>query len=889
MPDSWGLFFALVRSLWLLYDAGSTDGGIVLRILIVVCALLVLAIPVTGWWLCQRALPVTDGVLTLEPLMHGAQIRFDDRGIPYIEASSDRDLWLVEGYVHASDRIFQMDMLRRAARGQMSEVFGDQCLVDDKLMRTVGIPHVAEAELKKLSQDVRAYLDAYSMGVNEYLRRNVKTLPLEFAMLAYRPEPWKPVDTLCVLKYLQFEADESWRLDDLRQRILDKQGAKIASEIFEEPLRSAIEQAPTPIAPPTEAPAPATTPAVLPDTQQTAPLDQTAPTTKTVPVTKTTPRVVPTIRTAPRVTPSRPAPTGTTGALPAQKSMPSLASYHRAMASISKTCASMDSRIGSNAFAIAANLSDTKGCLLACDKHTVFTVPDRFYQIGLKSPSIHLVGATVPGVPGILTGRNDFVCFGSVNVRADAQDLILEEFSAQFPNKYRSAEGWQNVTESIEEIPVRLKKNLLHKVLMTKHGPVLSRTETTGVALNWTGSRPAKPIIEALWKMNKAKDISSFSMALDDYQGNPQTFVFADRKGGVAVKVAGAVPDRRRFGGGSVLVPGWLVRQDPPLMKPAELPQDLNGKEGFVIAGEQRIPGHPSIGTPYPTMRIRQILSNYKRSGQRTGLPELGLLQSDQTAPLVELVRSELKRAVDKTELIDKMQITALEQLKNWDGQLTAGSVPAAIYESFINTLAHQMLEPKLGADATAEYMERWPRWTVFVERTLRNHPNQWLPPGQRSYDAFLISTFSMALKGVRVSSEKEDAKAVSWGTLHKATFRHPIVKYVPTFEKMAPFLDVGPTAVGGDQDTVNACNIKPSKDAWNFASTIGPTLRILTDMSDDDKIYANLALGQSGQMISSNRADQLKAWQMLEPHAMAFSAKQMEKQAQHKLILTNQ
>jgi len=744
---------------------------------------------------------------------------------------------------------------------------------------------------------------------------------------------------------LQFEADDSWRLDDLRQRVLDKQGVKIASEIFEEPLRNAVEQAPAPIAPPTAAPAPAP-PAVVPDTPGATPLQKTGSTTggaatsatarstgstteasgtsaatgATRPALRnapprTAPRITP-VRTAPRVVPTPnetplPAPAGTDdassspqGALPASsnnflasgagnsaksRAFPALQSYHRAMASVTGACASMDPRIGSNAFAVSGALSDTKGSLLACDKHTVFTVPDRYYQIAMKSPSLHLVGATVPGVPGILAGRNDFVSFGSVNVKADTQDLILEEFSAQFPNKYRTAEGWQNVTESIEEIPVRLKKNLLHKVLMTKHGPILSRNETTGVALNWTGSRQAKPIIEAIWKMNKARDVGSFAMALDDYQGNPQTFIFADRKGNVAMKVAGAVPDRRRFGGGSVLVPGWLVRQDPLLMKPAELPQDLNGKEGFVIAGEQRIPGHPSIGSPYNAMRIRQVLSNYKRSGQRAGLPELGLLQRDQAAPLVDLVRSELKRAVEKTELIDRMQITALDQLKNWDGQVTANSVPAAIYESFINTLAHQMLEPKLGADATAEYLERWPRWTVFVERNLRNHPNQWLPPGQRSYDAFLISTFSMALKGVRVSSEKEDAKAVSWGTLHKATFRHPIAKYVPTFEKLAPFLDIGPTPVGGDQDTVNACNIKASKDAWNFSSNLGPTLRILTDMADDDKIYANLALGQSGQMISSNRSDQQKAWQLVEPHAVAFSAKQLERQAQHKLILTNQ
>ncbi len=554
--------------------------------------------------------------------------------------------------------------------------------------------------------------------------------------------------------------------------------------------------------------------------------------------------------------------------------------------------ANIDPRIGSNAFAIAGAQTDTRGSLLACDKHALYSVPDRYYQISLTSPSTHLVGATVPGVPGILTGRNEFISFGSANLKADTQDLILEQFSTQFPNKYRTAEGWQNVTESIEAIPVRMKKDLLHKVLMTKHGPILSRNETSGVALNWTGSRPSKPMIEVLWKMNKAKDLPSFSMALDNYQGNPQTFVFADKKGSVGYKVAGAIPDRRRFGGGSVMVPGWLVKQDPPLMKPAELPQELYSKEGFVIAGEQRIPGHPSIGSPYNTMRIRQVLSTYKRSGQKAGLPELGLLQSDQTAPLVELVKSELKRATEKTELIDKTQLTALEQLKNWDGkqyQLSIDSVPAAIYESFLSTLVHRLLEPKLGADATVEYLERWPRSTVFVERVLRGHPNLWLPPGERSYDAFLISTFGMALKGVRVSAEKEDAKSVSWGTLHKATFRHPIGKYAAGLDKLSPIFDVGPAGVGGDQDTVNASNIKASKDAWNFASSVGPTLRVLTDMSDDDKIYINLALGESGQLISSNRADQLKAWLGFEPHAVAFSSKQLERQAQHKLILTNQ
>lgn len=738
--------------------------------------------------------------------MHSAQIRFDDRGIPYIEASSDRDLWLVEGYMHASDRMFQMDMLRRAARGEMADLFGESCVSDDKLMRTIGIKRIAEDELKRLSQDVRAYLDAYAMGVNEYLRSNVKSLPFEYTILTSRPEPWKPVDTLCVLKYLQFESDESWRLDDLRQRIVDKQGDKVASDIFEEPLKSAIVSYDTTL-------------------------------------------------------PSSP--------------------YRKALACV-------DPRIGSNVFAVGGAMSDTRGSLMACDKHAPFSVPDRFYNLSLSTPQLHLVGATIPGVPGILVGRNEHISFGSINLKADTQDLILEEFSPQFPNKYRTADGWQNVSEIIEEIPVRFKKNLLHKVLITKQGPILSKNETSGVAFNWTGARKTKPVLETLWKMNKAQDMASFAAALDEYQGNPQTFVFTDRKGGISIKAAGAVPDRRTFGGGSLLVPGWAVKQEPLLMKPQELPNEVNSKETFVIAGDQRIAGHPNILSPYQPMRVRQILSNYKRNGQRAGMPELALLQSDQMAPLLTLVKTELKRATDKTELIDKTQLTAIDQLNAWDGQLTTGSVPATIYESFIETLAHRLLEPKLGPDAATEYLDRWPRWTVFVERVLRNHPNEWLPPGERSYDAFLISTFGMALKGVRVSAEKEDAKSVDWGTLHKATFRHPICKYVPSLEKLAFLLEIGPTSVGGDQNTINASNVKASKDSWNFASAIGPTMRLLTDMADNDKLYANLSLGQSGQLLSPYRQDQLKAWLAFEPHAVAFSAKQLEKQSQHKLILNN-
>lgn len=795
------------------------------RVLSLVFVVIFLLGGICAWWLAQRALPIHDGVITLDSLMRSASIRYDDRGIPYIEASSERDLFLVQGYATASDRIFQMDLLRRTALGQMSEIFGETCLSDDKLARTIGFNRMAKDELAKLSQDSRAFLDAYCLGVNEYLEKNVQNFPIEFLILGYRPRPWEPIDTLAILKFLQYEKDESWRLDDLRQRVLDKTNAQVASTLFEQQLKS-----------------------ITVDASSAKPV--------------------------------------------AGSRRHSLDAIHTGLRALgrSKIHQFIDARTGSNAVAVSAALSDSKGSLIACDKHELLTMPDKYYAVWLSAPNIKLCGATIPGVPAIMVGRNDYISWGSINLKADVQDLYLEQFSSQFPNKYRAPDGWQNLKEEIEEIKVRWKKNILHKVQFTQHGPVMQRNDTTGVSFNWTGARNTPALFDALWKLNASRDWQDFQKALGSYYGNAQCFVYADRRGAVGYKIAGAVPDRRKFGGGSVLVAGWTVRQEPPLMSPSDLPGDINPKDGIVIAGEQRIPGHPSLISPYQAMRQRSVLIDLKKRGQKAGMPEMALLQCDANAPLLDLVRKSLHKAIERNELIDKYQTTALEALDKWDGQMSSDSTAATIYESFLTTACHRLLEPKIDLPLTSEYMERWPRWSVFVEQTLINQPLFWLPPSERTYDTFFITTFAQALKGARLTGSQDDPRLVPWGSLHKATFRHALTQYHPLAASIGGALfNAGPVGVSGDHNTVAAMNVTAYGSPWNFNCTTGPSLRLLIDMADADKVYQNLSLGQSGQIMSPNRTDQLKPWLSCEPHAVAFSSSQLDRQTQHKLILTKQ
>ncbi|HEY9867914.1 MAG TPA: penicillin acylase family protein, partial [Candidatus Obscuribacterales bacterium] len=194
--------------------------------------ILLLAVPVTAWWLVQLPLPPLDALVYAPELADPVVVRFDGRAVPYIEAGSDRDLYLAQGYVTARDRMVEMDLLRRTALGRLSEVFGPSALAADKLMTTIGFGRLADAEATALSAEARDMLESYCRGVNLYLDTVAEKLPLEFRLLGYTPARWQVRDCLAILKYLAYEQDESWKLDELRQRIFDKVGPQLFARLF---------------------------------------------------------------------------------------------------------------------------------------------------------------------------------------------------------------------------------------------------------------------------------------------------------------------------------------------------------------------------------------------------------------------------------------------------------------------------------------------------------------------------------------------------------------------------------------------------------------------------------------------------------------------------------
>ncbi len=777
------------------------------------------------WWFLVRTRPQQQGVIVLPGLSAPVVVRLDARMIPAMRAASESDLYAAQGYVTARDRMFQMDMLRRAAEGRLAAVFGIGSLAQDRLMRTVGCRRLADEELRALTAPTRAMLESYCRGVNLFLQSAADRLPPEFSLLAYRPEPWEPADTLAVMKYIAYLGDESWRLDDLRQRIRDRVGAKEAGRLFAEETYTAS-----------------------------------------------------------------PAVPGKTDREPGKAR--SLADSLGRLACASSPAMDACGIWGSTAWVVSGRLGDRGGCLLACAKDQTLTAPDLWYLCSLAAPGLHVAGATIPGVPGIVAGRNDDIAWAGASLKADVQDLFLEEFSPGFPGLYRDQKGWQPALELTEEIQVRLGPNVLHKVMVTGHGPVLLREGTGAVSLAWTGGTAGTPQLESLYLLNRARSWPEFRGALKLYTGPAELFVYADRAGNIGCQAAGQIPVRGGGGDGMYPVPGWGARgQWTARVAYEELPSTFNPPCGYLVAANQKMtgPGYRWLighqwAAPYRAMRVATCLSDAASRSRPLGLSDMNDLQADQLAYLSSLVKRELRQALAACQVNDRLQLSAFERLARWDGTLKPESSAAAVCESFLQTLARRLIVAKIGPALAGEYMERWPAWPVIVEAYLKDRPAGWLPPEERTHEVFLLTTFSQALKNLRLSARSDDPDRWSWQSFHKAVFRHAVSAGAPW---LGWLFDVGPVGVGGDADTVDALDITGDTTSGRFLCRHGATLRLLIDEADPDKFYGSLSLGQSGHPLDGAARDQLKGWLRVDPLPVAFSPEQVERQSQHSLILT--
>lgn len=807
-------------------------------LLAAVVLLLVLA-PLAFWWFCLRPIPAMNGREQITGLDKDVVVRFDNRAVPYIEARGENDGYAAQGYLTARERMFQMDMMRRSANGQMCEVFGTNALASDRLVRTLGVRRLAFEEFQRLSPPAKQAVDAYTRGVNAYLSQHAGRLGLEFTLLGYTPSPWRPEDCLAILKYLAYKVDESWRLDDYRQRVANTIGEKPALALFKDDI--AVYGLPK----------------------------------------KETPKE------APKETPK-----------------PTADALLRELAQFGDHAHSFDPpkpSWGSTAFVLPNTVTRSGGAMLSCDKHGPLTAPSEWFLCSINAPTLHVAGATIPGVPGIWIGRNEDIGWGSASLKADVQDIYLEQFKSEFDSAYRVGDKWVQATVKTEVIPVRLGKDVEHRVITTRHGPVLLRNKQAAISLSWTGSAGTTPVFEALYNLNHANSWERFATSLVDFTDPPQVFVYADRWGNAGCQAAGLIPTRAKQSDGTMLTLGTEEKARWESYIPFEkLPQNYtpaggttSGARQPMIAANQRpassgeaLPKSPAaliLGHQWnPPYRANRLLAAITTAKAPISLADVNQLQGDEYSPITAVLSKSLQDAATASNYIDRTGNAAITMLNRWNGQLKAQDPEASIYEAFMQTFGRRLVEPILGRDLANEYLQRWPMWKPLAESILRSQPAGWLPPEERTYETFLLTTLTQATKSLKIVFNEPDLHKWNWGRIHQVFFRHVSPNATPLFSSFA----LGPIAVGGSSETLNACDVKSDPSALHYNAESGPTQRMIVDMSDRDKFYEALSTGQSGHRFSGHRDDQLEAWRRVDLAPIAFSPDQLVKQAKHRLVL---
>lgn len=769
---------------------------------ILMVGLLALALAL-GVWVFHTQ-PLHDGSLRSEGLSQPVQIKRDDADVVHIFAQSDRDAAFALGFAHAQDRSWQLEFNRRLMHGELSEILGEVTLPTDKLMRTLGVMQAAEQQLASLPADVREQLTAYSAGIQAFHANRPQGLPPEFALLRTPPGGKKSV---------AWEPVDSvaWSLV-MALDLGGNWGNEFARMVAARTLSTAQLWDLYP-------PYPGEKPASGVDLAKLY---------RELGVYKTKVDIK------------------------ASFSLPVIGEP------------GFNEGRGSNNWVVAGSHTASGKPLLANDPHLALSAPAIWYYAHLKTPNTDVIGASLPGLPFVVLGRNAYVAWGFTNTGPDVQDLYLEQIDAANPTRYKTPIGWQTFDTRTETIAVKGQPDVTHVVRSTRHGPVISDAQAAHaevldvsrfvLALRWTALDADNRTLVAGVKAQKARSVAELVQAYADNHSPTQNIVMADTQGHVAYKAAGRVPVRRADNDirGVAPAPGWDARYDwSGWVAYADMPFD-EAKKGWVATANQRItpPNYPHyLGqdwhTPQRFERIEQVL----QSKPKHDVKDMQALQNDTLSLSTQALLPVLKATTSQHPLAAK----ARQTLEGFDGRMQANRPAPLIFAVWADELTRGLVEPKLGVDVfKAQYGKR--HFRMLLEQVMQQRDSVWCAPktcAEQSTAALDRALDRMAAQHGQTPADWR------WGDEHVALSLHRPLGQVPVLREL--FNVKVPS--DGDMFTVNVGQYWAGEKYLPFANRHAASLRVVYDLSDLEQSQFIYQTGQSGLVWSDNYRDMKQAW----------------------------
>ncbi len=804
-------------------------------------ALLIAALCAAAWLysLARAALPQLDGKITVAGLSSAVSVIRDAHGVPTIEAASFDDLFFAQGYVTAQDRLWQMDIMRRFAAGDLAEILGPDLLDHDREQRILGMRVAARQAIEVASPQVRGHYQAYARGVNAYIESRGGRLPLEFRILRYLPQPWTPEDSALIAAQMVKDLSASPRHALVREKILAKLGPELTADLY---VNSSRHDRP---------------PTVMPGNSQTHGSDNDEDDEEDDD-SGTGNSVTRNSGPAPAALPEFPA--GFLAREEAEVEPPV---------------------IGSNNWVVSGAHTVSGKPLLSNDMHLGHQMPNLWYEAHLRCQAFafDVAGVTLPGLPYVIVGHNQRIAWGFTNIGPTVEDAYLETFNAD--GQYLTPAGWKTPEHRKEVIRVKGKADVVVDVVLTRHGPIVSSLvpgETRPIALRWTlYDGIHNPFLE----VNSAQNWEQFRQAFSAFDAPAQNVVYADVDGNIGYQATGKIPIRAS-GDGSLPENGSDNAHEWTSYIPFDkLPSVLNPASGVLATANSRItpakyPYSISTGweAPWRSGRIYRVLE----SGRKFSAADMLALENDIESEAERYFAEGFVYALDHATTVSARASQAAEIMRQWDGRMSADSSAPTLETRARAELTRLLLEPKLGAapdgekqpDGTLTWKSyQWGMQSVWLENVLENQPKRWLPAPYSNYDELLAAAVEAA---VNAREAPKELSSWRWGDYNPVEIQHPVLGKIPLLRHWA---GPGVRPQSGSGFTVKA-----------VTRSHGPSERMTVDLSNLDESTLNVVTGEAGNFLSPYYMDQWKAWYEGSTFTLPFSKPAVDKAQAHRLML---
>jgi len=758
----------------------------------------------------NSSLPKYEGEISNSEISADVQIYRDSLAIPYIIAKTEEDAAYALGFVHAQDRLFVMDIIRRAGEGRLSEVMGEKSVPFDKMFRTVGLKRIVDRNIKNINAKSLRLLNAYAKGVNLYIKNAKGKYPTEFDVLGYDPEEWKPEHSLMVGRMMAWELNISWWIDFIFSFLVQKFGEEKVLEI-------------------------------LPDYPENSKLML---------------------------------PLETKNFSNISRSVVEVDKQFREFMGMSGTHLGSNNWVvngkkSSSGLPIIAN--DTHLHFSAPSRWYAavirggdwsvegFTIPGAPAVVVGKNKNISW------GVTNIMLDDADFY----VEKIDSTQKKYLFNGEWKSLDIFKDTIKVKNEKEIVFEI----KSTHRGPVISTIHPFTALYPESNSnavISMRWLGADFSDELY-AFYSIDKAKNWNEFKSAFKDYGLPGQNFVYADNSGNIGYMFGGKLPLRNSVNP-TFIYDGTTDKYDWKGIVPInELPSIFNPPTNFLATANNKLVKdfkYHISNIWEPSSRSERILT-LLTAKERHSVEEYKKYQMDITSPYAEKIVKHILSSFEGIKVVDANLNSALHMFRQWDYEMNEFSQVPTIYAMFLNYFLKNTLLDEMGKNLFNEYVfvANVPYRTML--KILADSSNSWFDnistPKIEGKNEIIRKSLSDALSDLENNFGKE-VKNWQWGSLHKATFKHSFSGASSLLDK---FINIGPFSVGGDGTTLfnteypfnEGIKSYPLFDHGQFDNHLGPTMRYIFDFAKPDEFQMVLTTGQSGNFMSEHYRDMSQMW----------------------------